>query len=58
MSTSNKINCPECGTPMIHHADKIDYDAGDDAVFGGVVKEVHSCPHCGHIELIEASRII
>lgn len=51
MSHSNKIRCPKCGAEMNHHADKIDYEAGDDSIFGGVVNEVHTCPNCGHVEL-------
>ena len=51
MTSANKIQCRECSAEMNHHADKVDYDAGDDSIFGGVVQEVHTCPHCGHIEL-------
>ena len=40
---------------MNHHAMKIDYGIEDprlsDPVFGGVLKEVHTCPECGKIEL-------
>jgi hypothetical protein len=42
---------------MNHHADKIDYNAGldepdlIDEVFGGVLEEAHTCPHCGHTEV-------
>ena len=45
--------CPKCGAEMNHHADKIDYASEDesvDTVFGGVLKEIHTCPQCGHIE--------
>jgi ribosomal protein S27AE len=45
--------CPKCGAEMNHHADKIDYASEDesvDTVFGGVLKEIHTCPKCGHIE--------
>ena len=43
---------------MNHHADKADYGSGDepmDPAFGGVVKEVHTCPKCGYIETRVAS---
>ena len=42
---------------MNNHSMKIDYsveDSTDDAVFGGVLQEVHTCPHCGHIQLRQA----
>ena len=41
---------------MNHHADKIDYTAAfsedepTQAELGGVVKEIHTCPKCGHVE--------
>ena len=44
---------------MNHHATKVDYNADDnspiDAVFGGVLKEAHTCPECGRIEMREAA---
>jgi len=46
---------------MNHHAMKIDYsksldDSHDiDLVFGGVLEEAHTCPHCGDIELRKAA---
>jgi ribosomal protein S27AE len=47
--------CEKCGAVMNHHAMKIDYGRAessiDDAVFGGVLQEVHTCPHCGHAQL-------
>jgi predicted RNA-binding Zn-ribbon protein involved in translation (DUF1610 family) len=53
--SANKLLCPDCGAEMNHHAMKIDYDIDDsaivDPVFGGVLKEVHTCPKCGRIEL-------
>ncbi len=37
---------------------KIEYSSDDssliDEVFGGVLEEVHTCPHCGHISLRHA----
>lgn len=50
--------CPVCGAQMNHHADKVDYsveDASDDPVFGGVLEEVHTCRHCGRVELRDSS---
>ena len=50
-----KMICPGCGAEMNHHATKVDYNLDDpaliDPVFGGVVEEAHTCPHCGRIEL-------
>jgi ribosomal protein S27AE len=50
-----KMICPDCGVEMNHHAMKIDYRVEDpaliDPVFGGVVKEAHTCPECGRTEL-------
>lgn len=50
-----KMICPDCGAEMNHHAMKIDYSVDDpafvDPVFGGVVKEAHTCPKCGRTEL-------
>ena len=51
--------CKKCGAAMNHHAMKIDYtrdveSSTDDAVFGGLVQEVHTCPNCGHIQLRQA----
>jgi len=50
-----KMTCPDCGAEMNHHATKIDYGVDDravvDPVFGGVLKEVHTCPNCGRTEL-------
>ncbi|HET6889593.1 MAG TPA: hypothetical protein VFH31_00710 [Pyrinomonadaceae bacterium] len=55
MSEGNKMICPDCGAEMNHHAMKIDYGIDDpallDAVFGGVLKEAHTCPQCGRTEL-------
>lgn len=55
MSQAKKMNCPDCGAEMNHHAMKIDYGVDDpkfiDAVFGGALKEAHTCPECGRTEL-------
>jgi ribosomal protein S27AE len=54
MSPKQKLICPRCGAEMNHHAMKVDEgpdDSGNiDPVFGGVLKEAHTCPNCGHIE--------
>jgi hypothetical protein len=54
-----KIICPICGAELNHHANKIDYSDDDpaliDPVFGGQVKEMYTCPHCGHTELRTAA---
>ena len=51
------MTCPNCGAEMNHHATKIDYSAENpdlvDSVFEGILKDVHTCPHCGAIELVE-----
>ena len=50
-----KMTCPDCGAEMNHHAMKIDYGLDDpaliDEAFGGVVKEAHTCPECGRVEM-------
>lgn len=50
-----KMICPRCGAEMNHHAMKVDFDEDDpaliDEVFGGALKEAHTCPKCGRIEL-------
>ena len=55
MSQHPKMICPKCGAEMNHHAMKVVYEVEDNAavdpVFGGVLKEAHFCPHCGHTEL-------
>jgi ribosomal protein S27AE len=54
MAQTDKLTCPNCGVDMNHHAMKIDYDVEDaslvDPVFGGALKEVHTCPECGRTE--------
>jgi len=60
MTNSQKMVCPKCGAEMNHHATKVDYGNDDpstiDPVFGGVLKEAHCCPNCGHTEFREAVR--
>ena len=50
-----KMICPRCGAEMNNHAEKISYEAAEgnrnpDAVFGGVVDEIHTCPGCANVE--------
>ena len=51
MPDTDKMKCPDCGTEMNHHADKLDYgaeaDEAADTGEGGVVIEAHACPACG-----------
>ena len=53
--SKSKMICPDCGAEMNQHAFKIDYGVDDpnfvEAVFGGAVKETHTCPECGRTEL-------
>jgi ribosomal protein S27AE len=54
MGESQKMLCSRCGAEMNHHAMKVDYGVDDlniDPVYGGVLKEAHCCPNCGHTEL-------
>jgi ribosomal protein S27AE len=44
-SQSNPIPCPECGTPMNHHADKLVYVS--ESKLQEVIEEFHRCPACG-----------
>jgi NAD(P)H-dependent FMN reductase len=41
------VPCSMCGAPMNHHAEKMDFSAGD----GGVLQQVNQCARCGNIEL-------
>jgi ribosomal protein S27AE len=60
MSEKQRIQCPRCGTPMNHHADKLvaptdeSSAANADPVFGGVIQETHTCPACAAIEFRRA----
>jgi ribosomal protein S27AE len=49
-----KMICPNCGAEMNHHATKTDPSQTpseqESEIFGGVVQEVHSCPHCHRTE--------
>jgi ribosomal protein L40E len=59
MSQANKMICRDCGAEMNHHAMKVDYGIDNpamvDSVFGGVLKEAHTCPKCGRTELRTAN---
>jgi hypothetical protein len=52
MAQRQKVRCPECGTEMNFHAEKVDYSAAladprsMDPELGGVVEEFHTCPGC------------
>lgn len=45
MPETDKMNCPDCGAEMNHHADKLVYDSEDE---DGRILEAHTCPNCGH----------
>ncbi len=47
LDSAPQIACSMCGTPMNHHAEKIDYSTGE----GGVLQQVNQCPRCGNVEL-------
>lgn len=53
---ADKMQCPNCGVDMNHHADKLVEATGAaeasaiDKVLGGFVEQVYSCPDCGHAE--------
>jgi hypothetical protein len=52
--SQRKMICADCGAEMNHHAMKVDYSddsVQSDSAFGGVLKEVHTCPQCGRIDL-------
>jgi hypothetical protein len=54
--------CADCGIPMNHHAEKplrslrTDEYPELDAIFGGAVVSIHSCPGCGKTEIDTTSR--
>ena len=53
MAQKSKLQCPECGVDLNHHAEKLDYTAAleepaaIDPDLGGIVEEAHTCPECG-----------
>lgn len=59
MADTTKMICPDCGALMNHHAMKLEYGTDDpailDRIFGGVLKEVHTCPECGRAEMRTAA---
>jgi predicted RNA-binding Zn-ribbon protein involved in translation (DUF1610 family) len=61
MPAAKKILCPNCGTEMNHHADKLDFTTvlsepeAVDPEFGGILEEVHTCPNCKNIEVRRVS---
>lgn len=56
MADTNKLTCPVCGAAMNHHAVKIEYGSDEPASldFEGVLKNVHTCPECGDVEMTTA----
>lgn len=50
------MNCPKCGTPMNHQADKLVHPTTREEAermtqaLDGVIEEVYACPSCGWIE--------
>jgi len=48
-----KMKCPNCGSDMNQHAEKVDYTSAlrdpkaVDSDLGGVIEEFHTCPKCG-----------
>jgi ribosomal protein S27AE len=58
--TAEKMQCPKCGTPMNHHADKPDRTSTAtesetvDSELAGII-EIHTCPGCGNTEVRKAS---
>lgn len=51
------MQCPDCGTPMNHHAAKLVREAPResrvDADRAEVIALIHYCPDCGNVESIE-----
>jgi NAD(P)H-dependent FMN reductase len=41
------VACSMCGAMMNHHAEKMDFSAGD----GGILQQVNQCPRCGTVEM-------
>jgi predicted RNA-binding Zn-ribbon protein involved in translation (DUF1610 family) len=56
MSDTSKLTCPDCGARMNHHAVKIEYVSEEPSTpaFDGVLKNVHTCPACGAVEMTTA----
>jgi hypothetical protein len=53
-SRTSPLTCPRCGAAMNHHAEKLvltgEPDPRVDPDLGGYIRELHSCPGCGHLE--------
>jgi len=47
MAAEEILMCPECGTEMNHHADKLIYEGNLRPDLGGVIQELYRCPACG-----------
>jgi len=49
----NPMMCTTCGIPMNRHAEKLVEPRDEDevlrsnALFGGEIEEIHTCPGCG-----------
>jgi NAD(P)H-dependent FMN reductase len=49
------VPCSMCGTPMNHHAEKMDFSRGEGQ---SVLQQVNQCPRCGNIELRASAEAI
>src|SRR5207237_5820757 len=47
LDTMPRATCSVCGSLLNHHAEKIDFSAGD----SGALQQVNQCPVCGNVEL-------
>lgn len=51
MPETDKMNCPDCGAEMNHHADKLVYgeapEGAGESDADGRILEAHTCPGCG-----------
>ena len=56
MAETTKLDCPHCGSTMNHHAVKIEYSSEEPSTpeFEGVLRNVHTCPACGAVEMTAA----
>lgn len=54
VTAKGKMNCPDCGVEMNHHAEKlVDPVSAEEAMrvdpeLGAFVDEIHTCPSCGN----------
>lgn len=59
MAETGKLVCPHCGATMNHHAVKIEYaEEPPNQIFDGVLKNVHTCPECGTVEMTTAESFL